>query len=52
MKEIRKEVKRAYELLCAVFVRGDDVEAMAGAKECLRRAYSLIKEEREARNDG
>ena len=52
MKELREEVKQAYELLCAVFVRGDDVEAMAGAKECLRRAYRLAGENREDSTDG
>lgn len=43
MKEIRGEIKEAFQLLCAVLVNGDNVELIAGAKEHLRKAYALTE---------
>lgn len=49
MKELREKLDKAFHLLSAIPVSGDNVEIMAAARELLREAYKLSGE---ALNDG
>lgn len=45
--DIQKELDRAYSILCAISVKGDDVERMAAAKQAIRKAYQMASEVKE-----
>lgn len=47
MNETQKEIDQAFRLLSAISVAGGAVEAMAAAKEHLRRAYALAAGQKE-----
>lgn len=49
MKELQEKLNKAFNLLSAIPVNGDNVEIMAAARELLREAHKLAGE---AVNDG
>lgn len=42
--DIQKELDTAYSILCAISVKGNDVERMAAAKQAIKKAYQLASE--------
>lgn len=52
MSEIQIELDQAWRLLSGIPVSGDGVELMAAARECLRQAYGLAEEPKEAEEHG
>lgn len=49
MKELQEKLSKAYNLLSAIPVTGDNVEIMAAARELLREAHKMAGE---AENNG
>jgi len=52
MKELKKEVNEVFTLISSVFVRGDDVDVIAIAREKLRKVYSGLSAEKGGDADG
>lgn len=52
MRELQKEIDRAFACLSAIPVSGDNVEIMAAAREHLRKAFQLARPEKEEDNGG
>lgn len=52
MKESMKELESAYTLLDSISIRGDSAEQMSAARECLRRAFAMLKEMEDKKDGG
>ena len=46
-EKLKKEIDTAFGLISTLLVKGDAVDAVAAAKEALRRAYSLVSDSEE-----
>lgn len=45
--EAQKQLDTAYNLLSNIYVRGNDVELMAAAKQAIKKAYNLLNNKEE-----